>query len=125
MFPLGQRGGSTKGASSFHVRNLVARFENERWRFEGEIRPTVPVDTWECALRLSECGEDGADIAAIAISLIDTHGDAESEVVDGAVVVRVRGPALTFSGESVPLARRPGGRRAITLEAKSQAGAAA
>jgi hypothetical protein len=104
------------------VRNLVARFEDARWRFEGEIRPAVPVDAWECALRLSECGEDGADVAAIPIALIDAHGDAEPEIVDGIVVVRVRGPVLTFSGESTPVSRGPGGRRAVTLEAKSHAG---
>jgi hypothetical protein len=122
MFPLGQRGGGGAGSVAFHVRNLVARLETGRWRFRGEIRPAVAIDAWECSLRLTESGEDGSELRAIAIERMETNAPAEVEVVDGRAVLRVRGPSLAFTGESAVVPSSAGGRRAVTLEARSRAG---
>ncbi len=123
MFPLGSKGGGGRGTSAFHVRDLVARFADGRWHFQGEVRPALELDQWECALRLSESGEDGAELSAVAIEQLETRTGAEVYLVDGAAVLVVRGPRLVFTGTSAVLSPAPGGRRAVMLEARSRVGA--
>jgi len=122
MFPLGKHGGSGSGPAAFHVRKLSAWLEGGRWSFRGEVQPAFTMAAWECVLRLTVSGEDGADLEAVAIEQVATVPYADVAMADGIATVRVQGPALRFTGVSAVVAPTPGGRRAVTLELTSRAG---
>jgi hypothetical protein len=122
-FLLGQRGGGGSAPSAFKFRSISARFDDSRWHFEGEIRPSQPAATWTCTLRITEIGEDGGEVRTIPIERLDiTAGTPRLE--GGVASITVDAPALVVRGSSVELARPPGALRAISLEIHGEIGSA-
>ncbi|MBN1655096.1 MAG: hypothetical protein JXA30_15110 [Deltaproteobacteria bacterium] len=102
-FPIGIRGGSEKEPSPFFFSRLEARFDGERWRFQGEIRPASLNIPWHAELRLQELGEDDKPVESVPIESLDTNGaPVICQIKEGCAHITASRNAsrLRFSGSS-------------------------
>lgn len=120
-FPIGDRGGgvgkSSEGSgsakSAFRFSGFSAHFEDGRWHFRGEVRPSRVMASWACKLRLAEIGEDGSEVSAVAVEEMSVSESATFEIVEGRGLIRSSAALLKFEGAS---ALGGSGRRALSLE---------
>jgi hypothetical protein len=113
-FPLGQKGGRGGAPSAFRFGHIAGRFENGRWCFQAEVRPSEPVPRWRCTLRLAEVGEDGTEVRGVAIETLSVSSGSAT-LVDGVARVDLDVPVLRFEGRSVAY-DRVSITRAVQLE---------
>ena len=112
-FPIGRLGAKGEGPPSpFRFRQVQARFDGERWLFEGVIEPLRAEVAWRAELALHELGDDGEELDAVPIASLaigEQDGEADGEVGHALVagVARIDAPAgtrrLAFRGASCDL----------------------
>lgn len=101
-FPLGKHGARRAEPSAFHFRELEARFDGARWRFSGEVRPTISGVPWEARFRLEEIDADGEPLGVLPIAELKVDEDAEAALDAGvaALVAPAHREEVAFTGMS-------------------------
>ncbi|MFW6052149.1 MAG: hypothetical protein ACODAU_13305 [Myxococcota bacterium] len=127
-FPIGARGGRGSEPSAFHFSRLDARFDGERWRFEGEMRPARRGRPWRAVLRLWELGDDGAPVDRLDIERLTIDEADVAHRLQGGVVwldAPAEVPAARFEGVSAPWNAAAGPPGELSVEITGELGSAA
>lgn len=101
---ISRSSGVTQAERSFELTGH-STFEDRRWRFSGEIEPTVEeFEEWSASVSLTGVGEDGYTTESVPIVHVETDdSEVRTEVEDGRA--RLYGDvdhAVSFNGETQP-----------------------
>lgn len=97
---------STPSQKSVFEIDSTSEFDDDRWRFEGQIEPLVDeFDEWSAEISMQGVGEDGSTFDLVPIEEVDVSSDGPTvEYEDGtARIIAEDASLLQFKGESRPV----------------------
>ena len=99
-FPIGPRGGTGGGPTAFRLDELVARYVDGRWLFEGALEPVPPGAAFDATLEINEIGDDGASLGIIPIESLRIDGEARENPAGARIRAKKGTRRIAFRGRS-------------------------